>query len=242
MPLPINRFACRSTPRSAKNGAFTVFLRNVAVSGYVECFPPVFAGDIRRCQTDALRGDADEGYPPLTKAQLAAIRKHEPKRKGRALSSLLEMTTRPWAPRPNAGDVVQCRFPEHKVGTPGPKDRPALVIEVEEDPEDEAASIVRVAYETSQDVERRHPGELTVRATDPKAGLERDTKFDLGYPAPDRPCEPGARSRGDADHLARGERLRSVVKGAGGVIPVWITGPAKVTQGNQGPGFPVLSG
>jgi hypothetical protein len=36
-----------------------------------------------------LRGEADEGYPPLTKAQLAAIRKHEPKRKGRVLTSLL---------------------------------------------------------------------------------------------------------------------------------------------------------
>ena len=65
------------------------------------------------------------------------------------------MTAPPWAPRPKAGDIVQCRFPESKVGTPGPKDRPALVIEVEEDSEDESASIVRVAYGTSQDVERR---------------------------------------------------------------------------------------
>ncbi len=54
------------------------------------------------------------------------------------------------------------------------------MIEVEADPEDELASIVRVAYGTSQDVEQRFPGELTVRATDPKAGLDRDTKFDLG--------------------------------------------------------------
>ena len=79
------------------------------------------------------------------------------------------MSAHPWVPRPRAGDIVQCRFPESKVGTPGPKDRPALVIEVEEDPEDEAASIVRVAYGTSQDVEQRYPGELTVRATDPNA-------------------------------------------------------------------------
>jgi mRNA-degrading endonuclease toxin of MazEF toxin-antitoxin module len=90
------------------------------------------------------------------------------------------MTARAWAPGPKAGDIVQCRFPETKVGTPGPKDRPALVIEVEASPQDESASIVRVAYGTSQDVEHRYPGELTVRATDPKAGLERDTKFDLG--------------------------------------------------------------
>jgi len=90
------------------------------------------------------------------------------------------MTARPWAPRPKAGDIVQCRFPEGKVGTPRPKDRPTLVIEVEEDPEDKSASIVRVAYGTSQDVEQRYAGELTVRATDPKAGLDRDTKFDVG--------------------------------------------------------------
>jgi len=90
------------------------------------------------------------------------------------------MSARPWAPRPNAGDIVQCRFPVSKLETPGPKDRPGLVIEVEADPEDELASIVRVAYGTSQDVEQRFPGELTVRATDPKAGLDRDTKFDLG--------------------------------------------------------------
>ena len=86
------------------------------------------------------------------------------------------MTARPWAPRPKAGDIVQCRFPESE----GPKDRPALVVDVEEAPDDESASIVRVAYGTSQDVEQRYPGEFTIRATDPKAGLGRDTKFDLG--------------------------------------------------------------
>ena len=90
------------------------------------------------------------------------------------------MTPRPWAPRPRAGDIVQCRFPESELGTPGPKDRPALAVQVEADPEDDAASIVRVAYGTSQDVEQRFPGEFTVRTTDAKAGLDRDTKFDLG--------------------------------------------------------------
>jgi len=89
------------------------------------------------------------------------------------------MTARPWAPRPTAGDIVQCRFPEDKLGAPGPKDRPALVVEVE-DPEDGSASIVQVAYGTSQEVEQRYPGEFTIRAVDPKAGLDRDTKFDLG--------------------------------------------------------------
>jgi mRNA-degrading endonuclease toxin of MazEF toxin-antitoxin module len=90
------------------------------------------------------------------------------------------MNPRPWAPRPKAGDIVQCRFPEGEVGVPGPKDRPALVLEVEEDLEREEASIVRVAYGTSQGVEKRYAGEFTIRATDQKAGLDRDTKFDLG--------------------------------------------------------------
>lgn len=90
------------------------------------------------------------------------------------------MTARPWGPRPKAGDIVQCQFPESEGGIPGPKERPVLVVEVEEDPEDESASIVRVAYGTSQDVEQRYPREFTIRATDPKAGLGRDTKFDLG--------------------------------------------------------------
>jgi hypothetical protein len=44
---------------------------------------------LARLREDALREEADASYPPLTKAQLAAIRKHEPKRKGRVLSSLL---------------------------------------------------------------------------------------------------------------------------------------------------------
>lgn len=90
------------------------------------------------------------------------------------------MTARPWAPRPRAGDIVQCRFPKSEGRIPGPKDRPVLIVEVEEDPEDESASIVRVAYGTSQDIEQRYPGEFTIRATDPKAGLGQDTKFDLG--------------------------------------------------------------
>ncbi|MFN0313648.1 MAG: type II toxin-antitoxin system PemK/MazF family toxin [Burkholderiales bacterium] len=81
---------------------------------------------------------------------------------------------------PKAGDIVQCRFPQGASNKPGPKDRPGLVIEVEEDPEDARGCIVRIAYGTSQDTEQRYPGEITIRATDPKAGLSKDTKFDLG--------------------------------------------------------------
>ncbi|HEY9182565.1 MAG TPA: hypothetical protein VIQ99_05160 [Gammaproteobacteria bacterium] len=45
---------------------------------------------LARLREDALRGEADEGYPALTKAQLAAIGGHEPKRKGQTLSSTLK--------------------------------------------------------------------------------------------------------------------------------------------------------
>lgn len=90
------------------------------------------------------------------------------------------MTARSWTPRPKAGDIVQCRFPEEKVGAPGQKDRPGLVVQVEQDPDDSSASIVLIAYGTSQDVANRYPGEFTVVASDAKAGLDKDTKFDLG--------------------------------------------------------------
>ena len=45
---------------------------------------------LARLREDALRGEGEEGYPPLTKAHLAAIRKHEPKRRGRVVGSLLK--------------------------------------------------------------------------------------------------------------------------------------------------------
>jgi len=83
------------------------------------------------------------------------------------------MTARPWAPRPKAGDIVQCRFPETKFATPGPKNRPAHL-------SSKSRGTGGPAYGTSQHVEQRYPGELTIRATDSKAGLHRDTKFDLG--------------------------------------------------------------
>jgi hypothetical protein len=44
---------------------------------------------LARLREDSLRAEADEAHPPLTKEQLNAIRKHEPKRKGRIVSSLL---------------------------------------------------------------------------------------------------------------------------------------------------------
>lgn len=83
---------------------------------------------------------------------------------------------------PKAGDIVQCRFPQDSVRQPGPKERPALVIDVEEyELRDGSAEVfVTVAYGTSENVDDRHPGELTIESSDPHAGLGLDTKFDIG--------------------------------------------------------------
>jgi mRNA-degrading endonuclease toxin of MazEF toxin-antitoxin module len=83
-------------------------------------------------------------------------------------------------PVPKAGDILQCRFPETIRGKPGPKVRPGLVIEVEEYLQEDTACVVRIAYGISQEVEQRYPGEFTVRAADLTAGLDKDTKFDVG--------------------------------------------------------------
>jgi hypothetical protein len=53
-------------------------------------------------------------------------------------------------------------------------------MEVEDSPGEGVACVVRIAYGTSQNVERRYAGEFTVRAKDLKAGLDKDTKFDVG--------------------------------------------------------------
>ena len=83
---------------------------------------------------------------------------------------------------PKAGDIVQCRFPQDKIRQPGPKERPALVIDVEEYelPDGSREVFLTVAYGTSEDVDNRHPGELKIESSDPHAGLSLDTKFDIG--------------------------------------------------------------
>lgn len=64
-------------------------LRHIAKAlGFSETQAVHFA--LARLREDALRADSDEGFPPLTKAQLEAIRRQEPKRKGRVISSLLK--------------------------------------------------------------------------------------------------------------------------------------------------------
>ncbi len=83
---------------------------------------------------------------------------------------------------PKAGDIVQCRFPQDKIRQPGPKERPALVIDVEEYELSNGSTevFVTVAYGTSEDFDNCHPGELNIRSSDPHAGLSVDTKFDIG--------------------------------------------------------------
>ena len=110
---------------------------------------------------------------------------------------------------PKAGDIVQCRFPQDKVRQPGPKERPALVIEVEEYelPDGSIEVFVTVAYGTSEGVDNCHPGELKIDSGDPHAGLSLDTKFDIGnrvkLPFDDQWFAPSPNKR-FGDHPKRG--------------------------------------
>lgn len=82
---------------------------------------------------------------------------------------------------PAPGDMVWCRFPELPKRSPGPKPRPALVLEVierEDGPE------VAVVYGTSQRVDKLSTGEFAITrlghaAAYKAAGLSHDTKFDF---------------------------------------------------------------
>ena len=84
-------------------------------------------------------------------------------------------------PLPAPGDIVWCRFPELPTRSPGPKPRPALVLEVIE--RDDGAEIL-VVYGTSQRVSRMSAGEFAITrlghvAAYKAAGLSHDTKFDF---------------------------------------------------------------
>jgi len=86
-----------------------------------------------------------------------------------------------WFPPPQPGDIVWCRFPEERLPKPGPKARPALVLQVGED---RGRPIVAVAYGTSQKIDRLYPGEFVIAPSDREAydaaGLSHSTKFNLG--------------------------------------------------------------
>ncbi len=110
---------------------------------------------------------------------------------------------------PKPGDIVQCRFPQDNIRQPGPKERPALVIDVEEYelPDGSREVFVTVAYGTSENVDDRHPGEIKIEHNDPHAGLGLDTKFDIGnrvkLPFDDEWFAPSPNKR-FGDHPKRG--------------------------------------
>jgi hypothetical protein len=64
-------------------------LRHVAKAlGFSETQAVHFA--LARLRDEALRAESEQEYAALTASQLAAIRRYEPKRKGRVLSTLLK--------------------------------------------------------------------------------------------------------------------------------------------------------
>ncbi|OTA18628.1 hypothetical protein Xbed_03073 [Xenorhabdus beddingii] len=80
-------------------------------------------------------------------------------------------------PLPMIGDIVWCRFP-YEVGTPGPKPRPALVLNTLNN--DHA---VLVVYGTTQKTDRVYPGEFVIGPDIDgweMSGLVQETKFNLG--------------------------------------------------------------
>lgn len=134
------------------------------------------------------------------------------------------MTAVYWRPRAKAADVVDCRFPE-EIGTPGPKERPALVLQVEDAADDGRGCVVVVAYASSQKTARVYAGEFVIKAGG-QAGLTADTKFDLvnrhrlpfddvwfGPAAGTTPPHP-RRGRLDLDDLETKRKLHSAILSA----------------------------
>jgi len=82
-------------------------------------------------------------------------------------------------PLPQAGDIVWCRFPHRGLSVPGPKPRPALVVDIGR-LRDEPA--VEAIYGTSRKLDRLYPGEFYIAQEDGDAfaasGLSHPTKFD----------------------------------------------------------------
>jgi hypothetical protein len=84
-------------------------------------------------------------------------------------------------PQPAPGDIVWCRFPELPRQAPGPKPRPALVLEVIE--REDGIEVV-VVYGTSKRVDKLSAGEFAITrvghvAAYKAASLSHDTKFDF---------------------------------------------------------------
>lgn len=75
-----------------------------------------------------------------------------------------------------------CLFPE-KIGKPGPKPRPALIIELGSDANNNP--IVTVIYGTTQKLNRMYPSEFKIEKSDGASfalsGLAYGTKFDFNH-------------------------------------------------------------
>jgi hypothetical protein len=82
-------------------------------------------------------------------------------------------------PLPQAGDIVWCRFPHQGLPMPGPKPRPALVVDIGRLREEPA---VEVIYGTSRKLDHLYPSEFSIFPEDGEAfaasGLSYPTKFD----------------------------------------------------------------
>lgn len=80
------------------------------------------------------------------------------------------------------GDIVWCLFPE-TLGTPGPKPRPALIIELGF--KEITKPIVTIIYGTTQKINRLYPSEFKIEKSDGASfilsGLVYDTKFDFNH-------------------------------------------------------------
>jgi PemK-like, MazF-like toxin of type II toxin-antitoxin system len=77
---------------------------------------------------------------------------------------------------PDAGDIVWCWFTHEEFTKPGPKPRPALVVDVGAL---RGAPAVEVIYGTSQKLDQLYPGEFAIMPADGGAssGLSYPTKF-----------------------------------------------------------------
>ena len=80
------------------------------------------------------------------------------------------------------GDIVWCLFPE-PLGEPGPKPRPALIIEIGADSKHKP--VVTVVYGTSKKLDRLYPSEFKIEKADGASfslsGLAAETKFDFNH-------------------------------------------------------------
>ena len=81
---------------------------------------------------------------------------------------------------PDVGDIVWCWFPHERFVKPGPKPRPALVVDVGAL---RGAPAAEVIYGTSQKLATLYPGEFAIVPADGGAyalsGLSYPTKFNI---------------------------------------------------------------